>query len=144
MEIRDFIVAATADDRRRQLAESLPQGSGYDGAEISVEDGGIVVSISYHHMDESGMYCGWSNHRIWLGRSKRDGEITIEHDSDYSGVDWAPDYADDDGCEAVGIDPDEEPTEDQALALAATQRTGREEDADEAILDGVAAAIQDI
>lgn len=48
--------------------EFLPHGSGFDsGCVISPDESThdfFVINTSYHHMDENGMYCGWSNHRI--------------------------------------------------------------------------------
>ena len=51
------------------LESMLPSGSGFDsGTEIdrdkSVPDKKIVLTTSYHHMAESGMYDVWSNHEI--------------------------------------------------------------------------------
>ena len=46
----------------------LPSGNGFDnGTQIDIDKSTsekIVLSTSYHHMNESGMYCGWSNWAI--------------------------------------------------------------------------------
>ena len=48
--------------------EFLPHGSGFDsGCVISPDESThdyFVINTAYHHMDENGFYCGWSNHRI--------------------------------------------------------------------------------
>ena len=56
------------------LQDFLPSGSGFDsGTTIdidTVEDSRgvpcIVLSTSYHHMNECGMYCGWSEHTVTI------------------------------------------------------------------------------
>lgn len=49
-------------------ADFLPSGSGIDnGTKIArdASDGARVTLLcSYHHMNENGMYCGWSDYRI--------------------------------------------------------------------------------
>ena len=56
-------------DRLRWIEDNLlPSGSGIDGGTkiLEAESTGdkIVLSMSYHHMDENGMYDGWSEHTI--------------------------------------------------------------------------------
>jgi len=50
------------------LAEFLPSGSGVDsGAKIDLDASTpdkIVIEADFHHMDASGMYAGWSEHRV--------------------------------------------------------------------------------
>lgn len=43
----------------------LPSGSGIDsGTElVSATPQKVVLSFGYHHMDESGMYDGWTDHK---------------------------------------------------------------------------------
>jgi hypothetical protein len=47
---------------------NLPSGSGFDtGTKIEIDDCNeslIVLWVDYHHMDENGSYCGWSEHRV--------------------------------------------------------------------------------
>lgn len=56
--------------------QHLPHGSGFDsgtGVDIAACTVGrkahsgpekIVLVVEFHHMDENGMYCGWSHHRV--------------------------------------------------------------------------------
>ena len=55
----------------------MPHGSGFDsGTEIALADCSaerLIFDFSYHHMDEHGYYCGWTDHRVtvtpsFLGR----------------------------------------------------------------------------
>ena len=50
------------------VKEYLPSGSGLDGR-IGIDyarsnDNRIVIDVEYHHMNEVGMYDGWTNHSI--------------------------------------------------------------------------------
>jgi hypothetical protein len=50
------------------VKEYLPSGSGLDG-HIGIDyarsnDNRIVIDVEYHHMNEYGMYDGWTNHSI--------------------------------------------------------------------------------
>lgn len=51
-----------------ELENQLPSGSGFDsGTRICIDEcteKKIVLETSFHHMDEHGMYTGWSNHAI--------------------------------------------------------------------------------
>ena len=65
--------AENADDARKRIAimqEELPSGSGIDcGTEIDLDestDKKIVLTLSYHHMNDVGMYDGWTEHKIIL------------------------------------------------------------------------------
>jgi hypothetical protein len=46
----------------------LPSGSGFDnGSKLDLSESTperIVLSTSYHHMNEGGMYDGWSEHTV--------------------------------------------------------------------------------
>ena len=48
--------------------ECLPHGSGFDmGCKIDLErskQDKIVITTSYHHMDQNGYYAGWTDHTI--------------------------------------------------------------------------------
>ncbi len=52
----------------RKLEKLLPYGSGIDcGTKIDLEESTpecIVLTLSYHHMDENGSYDGWTDHTI--------------------------------------------------------------------------------
>jgi hypothetical protein len=51
-----------------RLNKELPNGSGIDaGCEIDEKKSTknkIVISFGFHHMDENGMYDGWTNHDL--------------------------------------------------------------------------------
>lgn len=59
------------------LEDLLPSGSGIDsGCTIDREKSGskkIIISFSYHHMDENGMYCGWTDHDLIVTPNLTDG-----------------------------------------------------------------------
>jgi hypothetical protein len=56
------------EDRLKELIDLLPHGSGLDGENIINLDKStsenIVIETSFHHMDENGMYDGWTEHNI--------------------------------------------------------------------------------
>ena len=58
----------TWSDRINELVDMLPSGSGWDcGTKIDLDKSHatkIVLYGSYHHMHESGMYDGWTDHTI--------------------------------------------------------------------------------
>jgi hypothetical protein len=51
-----------------RLKDYLPHGSGFDnGCKIDIERSGkskVVILFSFHHMDENGYYCGWTDHEL--------------------------------------------------------------------------------
>jgi hypothetical protein len=53
-----------------KLESHLPSGSGFDsGTQIDVDrsnDKRIILTTSFHHMDEYGGYDGWTEHEIWI------------------------------------------------------------------------------
>ena len=55
-------------DKLQELAEYLPSGSGIDsGCTIDEENSTknkIIIHSSFHHMDENGFYCGWSDFTV--------------------------------------------------------------------------------
>jgi len=55
-----------AECRNKRILALLPSGSGFDsGTRIeSVSDTKIVFNTAYHHMDDSGFYCGWTEHKV--------------------------------------------------------------------------------
>lgn len=57
-----------AEDRINDISEFLPHGSGIDGkCEIDLiqsKENRIVFFFEYHHMDENGYYCGWTEHNV--------------------------------------------------------------------------------
>jgi hypothetical protein len=57
-------------DRIRALNKFLPSGSGFDNGsyldqDIS-SDACLKLCTSFHHMDESGSYDGWTDHAIFV------------------------------------------------------------------------------
>lgn len=50
--------------------EHLPSGSGFDSGTridmIGSNEGRIVLRTSFHHMNESGCYDGWTHHVVWV------------------------------------------------------------------------------
>lgn len=54
----------------RLVKDHLPSGSGFDcGTEFLTEESGrerLRFKTSFHHMDEYGGYCGWSEHVITI------------------------------------------------------------------------------
>ena len=52
----------------KTLQEELPSGSGIDcGTKIDLDastSGKVVLLCSFHHMNDAGMYNGWTEHRI--------------------------------------------------------------------------------
>lgn len=56
------------EDKILWLKDKLPSGSGFDSdTTINIDKSKknkIVLETSFHHMDENGMYCGWSHHAI--------------------------------------------------------------------------------
>lgn len=56
-----------------QLSKFLPSGSGIDCGTTLDRDSSnsekLVFTFSYHHMDENGMYCGWTEHKLTIRAS---------------------------------------------------------------------------
>jgi len=51
----------------------LPHGSGFDNGvkfdfDLSTRDK-LVLQTAFHHMNENGMYCGWTEHKITIRAS---------------------------------------------------------------------------
>lgn len=53
---------------RRIERECLPSGSGFDsGTQVDIDecrDDRLVLKTAFHHMDEHGGYCGWTEHTV--------------------------------------------------------------------------------
>jgi hypothetical protein len=51
-----------------ELTNALPSGSGFDsGSNLDVEESKperLVFNTGFHHMNQDGFYCGWSNHQV--------------------------------------------------------------------------------
>ena len=59
----------------------LPSGSGFDsGTTIDRDvscDTKVVLNTSYHHMNENGMYDGWTDHKVTVRPTFHSPDITI-------------------------------------------------------------------
>ena len=55
-----------AEEQLEKIEKMLPHGSGFDNGTKIVEATRqrIVFETSFHHMDENGYYCGWTEHRV--------------------------------------------------------------------------------
>lgn len=65
-----------------RLVDFLPSGSGIDsGSEIDLDkstSNKLVFVLGYHHMDEHGVYCGWTHHTVTVHSHLHSGfELTI-------------------------------------------------------------------
>lgn len=67
--------------RIEKLQNLLPSGSGIDaGCKIDVEKSGydkVVISFSFHHMNENGYYMGWTDHKLIVRPSFQGIELRI-------------------------------------------------------------------
>ena len=52
--------------RADRIREKLPHGSGFDNGCVIESDteSKIVISTAFHHMDDNGFYCGWTDHKV--------------------------------------------------------------------------------
>jgi len=61
------------EDKISELIDRLPHGSGLDGDNIINLDKSngekIIIETSFHHMDENGMYDGWTEHKLIITAS---------------------------------------------------------------------------
>lgn len=67
--IDESIIQRNVDELERLCREFLPSGSGFDsGTEIELDDcraaKRIVFKTSFHHINDVGMYDGWTNHLV--------------------------------------------------------------------------------
>lgn len=55
-----------AEERQKRIEAALPSGSGFDVGTriIKADDSVIVFETEFHHMDENGLYDGWTNHMV--------------------------------------------------------------------------------
>ncbi len=56
------------DNIERIIKDNLPHGSGFDnGTTLDFDkstDNKLVFNTAFHHMDDNGFYCGWTNHTV--------------------------------------------------------------------------------
>jgi hypothetical protein len=66
--LRELVTCKDLKERIKEMVDALPSGSGIDcGTTLERDDckpGKLVLSLSYHHMAESGMYDGWTEHKV--------------------------------------------------------------------------------
>lgn len=65
----------------KKLEDLLPYGSGFDEGTrvIDVRTSGnqmIGFQVAYHHMNDTGHYTGWTNHKVYV-RPRLDGGMDI-------------------------------------------------------------------
>jgi hypothetical protein len=69
--------AISSDKLDDLLYQYLPHGSGFDmGTKIDLDKSTaekVYLVAPFHHMDQNGFYCGWSDHVIRITPSLRDG-----------------------------------------------------------------------
>lgn len=54
-------------ERLAELLEGFPSSSGFDNGTKLDDDSTserLVFNTSFHHMDENGFYCGWTEHQV--------------------------------------------------------------------------------
>lgn len=66
-ESRDYVLASAWLERVERIMDTAPSGSGIDlGTRLDLEESGntkLVFQVDYHHMNDSGYYDGWTEHR---------------------------------------------------------------------------------
>ena len=64
----DAIVENCVEKAEDLVKTHFPSGSGFDSGTIIVWDkckhNKIVLRADFHHMDDNGYYCGWSEHEV--------------------------------------------------------------------------------
>jgi hypothetical protein len=50
----------------KAVMDTAPRGSGFDNGTTldRADDARLIFNTSFHHMDEHGGYCGWSEHSV--------------------------------------------------------------------------------
>ena len=78
------------EDRIIKIMDGAPSGSGIDcGTKLlstQCTTNKLVFSFSYHHMDQWGGYCGWSEHTLTVTPSLLF-EIDLDFQGDFDGTD---------------------------------------------------------
>lgn len=66
-----------AEDTINDICKALPHGSGLDGkVELQLESSTpekLCFYFEFHHMDENGFYCGWTEHNLFITPSLQHG-----------------------------------------------------------------------
>jgi hypothetical protein len=104
---------ARHEDALGMMADMLPSGSGFDsGTKIDLEHshgGKLVLTTSYHHMNDNGYYCGWTEHTVTVTPSFGGFNIRVSGRNRND----IKDYISDTFCHALGRELTE--TEHKAL-----------------------------
>lgn len=70
-----------ADRAESLVKEHMPSGSGFDnGTTIDLDKSNLsrlVFKTAFHHMDDHGSYCGWSDHVVTLVANLDDHVIRV-------------------------------------------------------------------
>lgn len=65
---RQDVVDVRTEEVEKLVRDYMPSGSGIDnGVKIDLDkcnDNRLTFTFGYHHMNESGMYCGWTDHSL--------------------------------------------------------------------------------
>lgn len=63
---KNVMIREYAETRKERILALLPNGSGFDNGTLIVEasEKRIVFATGFHHMDDNGFYCGWTQHRV--------------------------------------------------------------------------------
>ncbi len=66
--VSDSMCNNSIENAENLVAEHFPSGSGFDsGTTIEWDEckyNKIVLRADFHHIDDNGFYCGWSEHKI--------------------------------------------------------------------------------
>lgn len=96
------------DDYEAVIVKALPHGSGFDAKPriiwdlMSPEDQTrVVFGVPFHHMNENGYYCGWSETKVFV--SAGFAGIELNADADMSGVELHGDECVDEDGERIDI-----------------------------------------
>jgi hypothetical protein len=55
-----------AEGELNELLKQAPSGSGFDSGTVleSATDSELIFNTAFHHMNDNGMYIGWTHHRV--------------------------------------------------------------------------------
>lgn len=72
------------------VEDNLPYGSGFDnGTQLDFDQSHqnrLVFTTAFHHMDEGGMYDGWSEHEVSISASLTFGIKVVVHGRDRNDI----------------------------------------------------------
>jgi len=112
-------------DRIEEIMKSAPSGSGIDCGTTLVEedctDNKLVFQFSFHHMDQNGMYCGWSEHTLTVTPSLMF-DIELDFDSNFDGADVESLIGYDEFAEEEDLEEEREITEEDLNDITETNQ----------------------